>query len=194
MDVVLRNKTVPGAADNMSGVAAAMVLVDRFLDDRPDGVELVFAFTGAEEAGTGGAWRLQQSHAAEWTPEDTVVIGVDTVCNGGLRWFREGEMKMMDLAPTIEGALRACVAAEERFADVRPFRIPVGGTDAMPFLAKGYRGVTIGCVDTEYGAPRHYHHPSDVAENTDAAAVLTAVDFTEALIRRIGCEESSTST
>lgn len=188
LDVVRRDQVVPGAADNLGGVAVCMALIERFVAAPVEGVELVFVFTGAEEAGTGGAWALQRQHAKEWNIEDTVIIGVDTPCNGELRWFEEGEMDRIPLKPWLENVLRKVAAEDERFHRVRPFQIPVGASDAMPFVAQGYPGVTIGCTDVEYGAPRHYHHPNDRPENVDPAELALAMDFVEATVRAVGAD------
>lgn len=192
-EVVLRDETVQGAADNLSGVAANLLLLDRFREDPLPDVELVFAFTGCEEAGTGGAWHLVRAHEGQWSPEDTVVIGVDTVCNGELRWFEEGEMARVPVPERLAHTLRRVSGLDERLSRVRRFRIPVGATDAMPFLAKGYEAVTIGCVDIGYGAPRHYHHPSDTPENVDPSEIVLAVDFIEAVVRVLALERCGDS-
>ena len=186
LQVVARNETVPGAADNLSGVAALMVLIQRWKSEAcADNVELVFAFTGSEEAGTGGAHRLWEDERENWSPNDTIILGVDTVTNGDLRWFVEGEMSVVPVTPWLEGCLKDTAGSDPRFRDVRPFRIPVGATDAMPFVAHGYTGVTIGCVDTTYGAPRHYHHPTDTPDNVDYARLVEGIEFVDQLMRAV---------
>ena len=46
--------------------------------------------------------------------------------------------------------------------------------------------MTLGCVDRELRAPRHYHHPSDTAENVDleefAASLESIEKFVDALV------------
>lgn len=186
LQVVAQNEPVIGAADNLSGVAALFALLARWqTDPLPEDVEIVLGFTGSEEAGTGGAYRLWEAHREEWGPEDTVVLGVDTVSNGELRWFVEGEMAPVPPAPWLVQSLEAVAASDPAFARVRPFRIPVGATDVMPFVAHGYDGVTIGCVDTEYGAPRHYHHPTDTPDNVDYDRLVEGVGFVDSLVREI---------
>lgn len=185
LEVVLRNRIVPGAADNATGVAGALVLLERLSARRPDGLELVVAFTGAEEAGTGGAWALSRQMRDEWSTDETVIVALDTLSNGQLRWLIDGEMAPIELDPAIEAALVEVAASELRFNTVRRFEAPVGASDVMPFLAVGYSGVCITRTDLEYGAPRHYHHPDDVPENVSVPEVIDAVDFAEALILRL---------
>ena len=50
-DVAQRDHVVPGANDDLSGVAGALLLARRFANKKPANVELVFAITGAEEVG-----------------------------------------------------------------------------------------------------------------------------------------------
>ncbi len=80
-DVTRRQHVVPGAADDLSGVAGLMVLAQRFSSRPHPDVEMVFAVTGAEEAGTGGARRLCTAHRNDWDPTDTVIIGLDGLTN-----------------------------------------------------------------------------------------------------------------
>lgn len=184
LEVVLRNESVVGAADNASGVAALVLLASRLGERAPEDVEFVFVVSGAEESGTGGAHRLAAAMADEWSPDDTTVIAVDTVTNGDLRWFREGEQGPIPVPERLATALQA-LAEDPAFAGLQQHAIPAGATDAMPFLARGYDAVGIGCVDPEIGAPRHYHRPSDRTENIDAARIVEAVDVIATLVKRL---------
>lgn len=184
-DVSRRAHTVPGAADDLSGVAASLALARRFAADRPQGVELVYVVTGAEEAGTGGARRLCAAHRHEWDPADTVVVGLDGLTNGELFWAAEGEMAPRPLAPWLEDCLAATAAADDRFTGVRRYQIPVGSTDAAPFQTAGYDATTLTCVDLAQGSPRGYHHLSDTADNLDLDGLLVSIDFAESFVRRL---------
>ncbi len=183
-DVVRRDTIVPGAADNLTGVAAALLLAERLRHDPHPDVEHVFVITGAEEAGTGGARRLATAHRQEWSTADTVIIGLDTLSNGDLFWTEEGEQGIKPHAPWLAGVL-ARTAEDPRFADVGRYQVPVGSTDVAPFLTAGYDGVTLACVDLQQGSPRHYHYVTDTPENTDPTMVVHAVDFAEALVGNI---------
>jgi hypothetical protein len=185
LDVVLRNHVVPGAMDNLSGVAGMLLLARRIRERVPADVEVIFCATGCEEAGLGGATRLARDKRAEWDPERTVVIGLDSLANGSLCWFKEGEIFPAPLAPWLLEALRDTAASEPRFAEVASFNIPVGGTDVVPFARAGYDAVSLGCVDRSRGAPRHYHMPTDAPENLEADSIAFSVDFAERLFDRI---------
>ena len=186
LDVVLRNRVVPGANDDLSGVVALPILAARLAATKPDEVELVFVATGAEEAGMGGAAALARAHASDWHRGRTVIIGIDGLSNGDLRLFaKEGEV-VQHSAPKwlVDGAQRVA-ARDPRFEEVETFAIPVGGTDVGPFLMRGYDGMCIGCIDPALGAPRHYHLPEDTPANLDWDKLDLSIDFIEALAREV---------
>jgi len=182
LDVVLRDHVVPGAMDDLSGVAGMLLLARRLRAKKPDDVELVFVATGCEEAGMGGAQALARDFRDRWDPATTVVLGLDGFANGELRWFTEGEIFPIPLAPWLGDLMSGVAASDARFTEVRGFEIPVGATDAAPFATAGWPAVTLGCVDPKHGTPRHYHLPSDTPENLDAQKIPMCVDFSERLV------------
>ena len=186
-EVVLRNRVVPGANDNLSGCAGLVEMARRFTaDPPPQGAEVVLVATGCEEAGTRGAYELaQQVRGSEWPQSQTTVLGIDGLSNGELRWFEEGEIVKVPVAGWLEKLLEEAAGSETRFEKTRRFPIPMGATDVLPFVTAGYDGVTIGCVDPNVGAPRHYHLPSDTAENLVESELDTAFDFVERVARDI---------
>ena len=186
LEVVLRDEVVPGANDNLSGCAALPVLAARLLPEQPDDVEYVFAAAGAEETSLGGSDAMAAAHLNDWDPERTVVLAVDTLSGGELRFIeREGELQPLRIAPRLRHCLQRVAAEDARFRNVRGFDMPVGGTDALPFARRGYHAAAITCIDPEIGAPRNYHHPSDTPENLDTAQLIDSVDFIELAVREI---------
>lgn len=185
VDVVARNTVVPGAADNLSGCAACMELAHRFVGKLPDDVELVIVFTGAEEAGTGGALRLSQQleKSGEWKKDQTVVLGLDTLSNGTLRYLEEGELWPVPVPTKLEALLHETNA--EGGQQATKYVIPTGATDVLPFLARGWQAVSLTCIDPTIGAPRHYHHPTDTWSNVDEAQLGASIDYAERFIRRL---------
>ncbi len=185
LDVLLRNEVVPGANDNLSGCAALGALARRLEAEAFPGVEVVMVVTGAEEAGVGGAWALSRQMRDTWDPSRTVILGVDGLAGGELRTFQEAEIASLPVAPWLQEVVSEVAAADPRFRSVRPFEMGVGATDAGPFQSAGYDAVTVGCVDPELGAPRHYHLPADTPANLDAGEIQLAVDFLEQLLRSL---------
>jgi Zn-dependent M28 family amino/carboxypeptidase len=185
LDVVLRNRTVPGAMDDLSGVAGIVLLARRLRERAPEDVEVVFVGTGCEESGLGGAESLCAQMSTEWDRERTVIIGLDGLANGELRFFLEGELVPVPLAGWLREAIVDVASKDPRFAEVAAFDIPVGGTDALPFASNGYPAVTLGCVEPTRGMPREYHLPSDTPENLEVEKIPFCVDFAERLFEAI---------
>ena len=185
MDVVIRNQVVPGANDNLSGCAALPVLASRLIPDKPANVELVFVAAGAEEAGLGGSWALANQMRSKWDPKRTVVLGVDGLANGEIRYFDEEELFRYPLAPWLVDVIEDTAKSDPRFAEVRPFHMGVGHTDAYPFRGLGYDAVTFGSVEPKLGAPGHYHIPGDTPENLGWDKLLLAIDFVEQVMRNV---------
>ena len=185
MQMVIRNETVPGANDNLTGVASLPVLASRFSQKKPDDIELVFVVTGAEEASLGGSHALYLANRDRWDRKKTVILSLDTLSGGDLQYFEEGEVMKLSLKPELRKAVEDVAASQKRFQEVKAFRIPAGGTDAVPFIVKGYQSIGLGCTDHTKGAPANYHLPSDIPENVDYDKVLFSIDFTEALLDKL---------
>lgn len=186
MDMVLRDEIVPGANDNLTGVAVLPFLCDRLRENQRADVEYVFAVTGAEEASLGGADALSRDMEKRWGRERTVIVALDSLSNGELKYVgQEGEVVMIHPTPWLEETAREVAAADERFAEVEGIDVPVGGTDAAPFIYHGWDAICLTCVDPALGAPRHYHQPTDTASNLDMEKVALGLDYTAALTEAI---------
>lgn len=192
--MVWRDEVVPGANDNLSAVAALPVLASRLLPRaRPD-VEYVFAVTGCEEASLGGGDALAHRMEGTWDKRRTVFIGMDMLTNGDLTWLQtEGEVVEVKVPAWLGETAGQVAASDPRFAGVKGFDVPVGGSDMAAFLARGWEGLCLTCVDPALGMPRHYHSPEDTPANLDMDRLMESIDFAEALAdavvaRRLGTE------
>ncbi len=191
MEVVLRDQAVPGANDNLSGCAALGVLAGRLAPRKRADVELVFVDTGAEESGTMGAMALARQMRDRWDRSRTVIVAVDGMTNGTLRYFLEGELRDCRVPPDLAQAALDAARGDERLQGFGPYRMPVGSTDAAPFHRHGYDCISIGCADPTLGSPRHYHHPDDTPANLDMRQLMASIDFVERFVdlvveRRLG--------
>ena len=186
LELLLRDEIGPGANDNLAGVAGMLLLANRLLTgQRPEDVELVFVVSGAEESGTGGAYRLCEDYRQRWPREETVVIALDSLTNGELVGFFEGEFIPLPPPAWLQQAAERTARASPDQQGFHFHRVPIGASDATPFLAAGYDAVGLGCVQPDRGAPDHYHLPSDLPHNLDLNTFAASVNFCEALVREV---------
>ncbi len=186
LDIVLRNEVVPGANDDLSGVAALVVLAQRLARNRHPDVELVFVATGCEEASLGGGDAIARDFDGEWDKSRTVVLAFDGLGNGQLRYLvEEGEVTARRIPRWLQEVCDETSRSEPRFAGVTGFEVPVGGSDISAFLARGWEGVCLAAVDPAIGAPRHYHMPTDTPDNLNYDEVMDSIDYAERLIQNI---------
>ena len=179
IEIVLRNRAVPGAADNLTGCAAQILLAEQWSRAAEPNVEIVFAFTGAEEAGTGGAAELAKS--AGWEAANTQVLVLDTLSNGTLHVLEEGELFRTEVPADLRDAVHEAARLSSSPVPL-DYIVPAGGTDALPFLARGFRAIALTCIDPEFHAPRHYHHPTDTAENVDPVQLNASMKLVSQLL------------
>lgn len=183
LQVVIKNQVVPGAADNLTACVAQPLLARRLAAKKPPNVEIVFAAAGCEEASLGGGDAMARDFKGTWDPKKTVIVGLDTISNGDLQFLEwEGEVRRLHAPEWLCQVARDVAASEPRFAEVTGFAVPVGGSDVAAFLAHGWDGLCLTCVDPKIGAPRHYHWPTDTPENVDYDKFLLSLDFAEKFI------------
>jgi hypothetical protein len=182
LQIVLTNRTVPGANDNLTGCIALVALAERMEAAKPDDVELVFVVTGCEESGRGGSWALWRAMHKHWTRENTLVLGLDTLSGGVLRYHIEGEILPIWPARNLRQCIATVAASDDRFAGMTPYHAPAGATDVAPFVCHGYQGLCLVSVDPHSDLPRDYHVPADDLQNINFRHVANAVDFAEKLI------------
>jgi hypothetical protein len=175
---------VPGANDNLSGVAVVLALARALRRQPVAGVRVLLVSTGGEEAFEEG----MQGFAAQWWPrldrERTQVLVVDTVGSPELALpEREGMLRPYrydaELKDVIEAAARS-VGVKVRRGLKFSF-----GSDALVAVRDGYRTAMMGSVDARK-APSNYHWPTDHADNVDYDTVADAARVVEATVRALG--------
>ena len=174
-------KIVPGANDNLSGCAATLTLAHRFTQHPPEHTEFWFVLNGAEESGNCGARYLLKTVGKHWDRENTLVVAIDSIGKGQLKYHVEGEFYGLPIDPRVLKALKNVSARSPQWRDLEAFHAPAGATDAAPFLRSGFQSVAITRIDSELGVPAHYHLPSDNAANLNAVDLASTIDFVEAL-------------
>lgn len=165
------SRTVPGASDNASGVAAVLELARRFAAEPLDGVDVRVVLPGSEEAGMGGMRAFLQTHHVD--PASTFVLGLDTLgagtpivltSEGGIAPHRYREQ---DVERVEDAARAAGLPLPERWrvgAWTDPILAVFAGLPAASVLSIGSKGIY-----------PNYHRPSDVPEHVDWASVDACV-------------------
>ena len=153
---IARNRVVPGANDNLSGVAGLIALAREF-EARPlDGLRVLLVSCGSEEVLQGGIKGFAARHFPSLPAERTWFVNLETVAE----------------------------VAEEIGAELRRGLRSRSSTDSVIPHRAGYPIATLISVD-EAKALSNYHWPTDVPENVDYGTLAEAVRITDALARRL---------
>jgi Peptidase family M28 len=179
-DIGMRG-VVPGANDNLSGVAALLELA-RTLSERPvRGVRVLLVSTGSEESFMEGMRGFARRHFGSLPRESTEIVCLDSVGSPELILIEgEGMLRMRDYTPELRDRV-ADVAARAGIHLRRRLRLGLA-TDGLIGLKAGYRSAAIGSV-TEYKLPLNYHSPQDTADRLHYDTVRDAAALCEALVR-----------
>jgi hypothetical protein len=176
-------KTVPGANDNLTGVATVLA-VARAVRQRPlTGLRLLLVSTGAEETHMEGMRAFAQRHFPALDPDRTRVLCVDTVGSPYLVLAdAEGMLQVRDYDRQLNELIVDCAKAEG-ITLVRGLRMRLG-TDGYLALRHGIPAAMLTSID-ENGGAANYHWPTDTPERVDYARVHDAARLCEAVARRL---------
>ncbi len=187
VDIGLR-EAVPGANDNLTGVAVLLSLA-RSLRDQPEpGLRVILLSTGSEESFMEGMRAFGRRHFDALPRESTHVICVDAVGSPHLTLLEaEGTLRMhffsKDFCKTIEGR-----AAELGIGLKTKFRYRNLSDGFVPLKA-GYTTAYLTSVD-DFKVPANYHWPTDVPANVDYGTVYEAASLCDAVVRDLAPSSS----
>jgi Zn-dependent M28 family amino/carboxypeptidase len=170
---IWRSETVPGANDNLSGVAGLVALAHMLASEPVPGLRTVLVSCGAEEALQDGIRAFIARHRAELDPARTAFVNLDTVGSPHLVLLEaEGPVRMESYTgPWLRDLLAA--RAERLGIDLqRGFRARASTDSVIPSRA-GYPIATLVSM-TDWRSPANYHLPTDVPANLDYASVAAA--------------------
>jgi hypothetical protein len=175
-----RSPTVPGANDNLSGVAALVALAELLPARPPPRVRVLLASCGAEESLQDGIRGFMRRHAGELPLGRTWVLNLETVGSPRLALLEgEGPLRMRDYTDPSFRDLVARRAEKSGLALERDLRSRASTDSVIPSRA-GHPTATISSV-TSWRALANYHWPSDVPENLDYGTVRNAVSLAYAV-------------
>lgn len=174
---------VPGANDNLTGVATLLGVAERLRDEPVRGVRVVLLSAGAEESFMEGTRGFLRRHAGRLSPPQTRVLAVDTVGSTAelVAPESEGMIVQSEYDPELKDELSA--AARDAGVHLRRGLQLSFATDALPALRAGYRAAMVGSLN-EFKVPSNYHKPTDTPDNVDYDRVAEAIALCDALIRR----------
>jgi peptidase M28-like protein len=166
---------VPGANDNLTGVAVLLEVARRLAaGGPPEGLRLVLLSTGSEEANQDGMLAYARRHFGQLDRERTRFLCLDTVGSPELVLIEgEGFLKMRDY----DAGMKDLVEDAARAAGVhvrRGLRFTFA-TDALIPLRQGFRVAGLGSVN-EWLVPTNYHAATDTPENVHLPSVEETVE------------------
>ncbi len=185
------NRSVPGAMDDMAGLAVVTGL-GRYLGEAektgeffPQRTEVVLLATSSEEAGMRGAKRYVEKHLKELKETPTYGLFLDCI-------YDEKLLTVIDREP-FAGAWHdpelvklAQEAAAKHGWPIRTSQLRVGFTDAAAFSLNGLPAVCLMCADI----PRlqllpNYHTRNDVCEQVHPQSLSVSLQMAIDLIERV---------
>jgi hypothetical protein len=181
---VWRSPTVPGANDNLSGVAALVALAELLRKQPLPGLRVLLVSCGAEETLQDGVRAFLASHRHELDPGRTWFANLDTIGSPHLVSLEaEGPVWMESYTgPWLRDLLAGC--AERIDVELqRGFRARASTDSVIPSRA-GYPIVTLVSM-TDWRSLANYHLASDVPANLDFGTVADATRLVYELARSL---------
>ncbi len=183
IDIGLRGP-VPGANDNLSGVAVLVWLARALSKRSTEGLRVILFSAGAEEALQQGARAFARRHFPALPRERTSFLNLDTVGSGRLVLLDgEGPIRMERYHTGMSDLVARC--ADELGIFLHRRLRSRNSTDGVVPMRAGYPAATLASVDDAKLLP-HYHLYSDIPENVDYRCVADAAQLTEAVVRAGG--------
>jgi peptidase M28-like protein len=182
VDIGLRS-VVPGANDNLSGVAASMSLARALAADPPSGTRILLVFPGAEEGFQEGmrAWFLR--HRDELPRATTLFVNHETVGSPHLALLEgEGMLGITDYPDDVKRLVQD-IADDLGIFLYRELRTRNASDSLIP-LRSGYKCALFASCD-DLKAPTNYHWYTDTPENVDYETVDEMARISLELVRRL---------
>jgi Peptidase family M28 len=181
---ILRSPTVPGANDNLSGVAVLVALAEA-LQARPlSGLRVLLISCGAEESFQEGIRPFMARHRHELIQGRTWFLNYDTVGSPRLVLLEgEGPVWMEDYCdPSFRDLVEGC-ARDNGIGVIRGIRARASTDGIIPSRAGHPTASFISFMP--WGMPGNYHLMSDVPRNLDYEAIVRSARLGYAVAREL---------
>jgi hypothetical protein len=180
-DIWLR-PVVPGANDNLSGVAAQMSLAHALAAEPPRNTRVILLFPGSEESFQEGISGWLNRHQNELPRRTTAFVNHETVGSPMLVLLEgEGMLGITDYSPELKRRIRQ-IGDDFGIFLYKNLRTRNASDSLIP-LRRGYSTAVIASCD-EFKAPSNYHWPTDVPENLRYDTIADCARITQELTRR----------
>jgi hypothetical protein len=178
------NTVVPGAADNLSGVAVTAVIGKYLSENRPKNVEIIIASMGSEEIGDRGAKYFVENHGD--LLENCYSFIIDDAGAGNKLYFIEKDfMHRTTYSPEVitrmEQAAELYKKEKPDAATYGKRKIPLGSSDACMYIKGGYKAsFMVGVQESESGnkkisKPPHWHSVRDTWQNISKKMLKSSI-------------------
>jgi len=176
-------QVVPGANDNLSGVAVLLSLAASLREEPIPGVRVILLSAGSEESFMEGMQAYARRHFADLPKESTTFLCLDTVGSPHLLALEGEGMVWMNEYPD-DVLARVHEAARQENVELRPGLRLRNATDGLIPLRAGYPTAVLGSVD-QYNLPSNYHWPTDTADRLDYSSVEDCARLSRRLLTAI---------
>jgi hypothetical protein len=180
---IAMSPAVPGANDNLSGVAVLLALARSLSDDPPRRLRVLLLSTGSEESFLEAMDRFGARHFDKLPRTGTMFLGLESVGSPELMLLSGEGLLSLQRYPEDLIAVLTRLAAEREIPLHPPFRYRLA-TDGQIPLRAGYPTAVISSIDW-YKAPSNYHWPTDRPENLHLLTVRRATQLALALVRHL---------
>ncbi len=182
------SEVVPGANDNASGVAVALSLARRLEKEPVRNLDTWVVLTGGGECGMEGMRSFTRTHKDELDPFKTVVLVIDSVGKGDVRWVvSEGLTISFQMDARVSQLCEAIAEADRAEGNsyrAAPLRHGLA-TDALAARVGGLRASAITSLEPGAITPANHHTPQDVVAAIDPKALDRAESFSLDLIHAL---------
>ncbi len=187
---VWRSQTVPGANDNLSGVASLVALAELLREEPIPGLRVLLVSCGAEETLQDGIRAFMARHRHELAEGRTWFVNLETVGSPHLAMLEgEGPVWMESHAGPW---LRDLLAERARRLEIpleRGFRARASTDSVIPSRA-GYPIATLVSI-TDWRSLANYHLPTDIPANLDYSTVVAATRLVYEVARSLPGESAA---
>ena len=178
-----RRKAVPGANDNLTGVAVLVGLEERLRDSPVHGLRVILLSAGAEETLQEGIRGYAERHFGDLPRDTTYFLNVDSVGSPYLTLLEgEGPFRVREYTESFKD-LVAGVADRAGVPLRRGLRARTSTDGTVPLRA-GYPTATLVSIN-EFKTIDNYHWPTDVPDNVNLDTVEQALTLAEAVARAL---------